>query len=103
MSCEVAIASEHYFDITTRAGASCTGRVRRALAPRRLDAGRPSRSSTGVQLLHHPVARGGLAEPHGAQLGRALLRREVHVHEAEAVAVAVDPFEVVHRAPLEVA
>ena len=52
---------------------------------------------------HHPVARGGLAEPCGTQLGRPLLCLEVHVHQPEAVAEPGVPLEAVHRAPLEVA
>src|SRR5262245_47021368 len=53
--------------------------------------------------LHHSVLPCRLAKPIRAELGRTLLRLEVHVHQAEPIAVAVDPLEIVHRAPLKVA
>src|SRR5215471_8180678 len=49
------------------------------------------------------VARHGLAEPSGTTFRRALLRLEVHMDEPEPIAEAVDPFEVVHQAPVEIA
>src|SRR5262252_11096908 len=55
-----------------------------------------------LQLLRHRVAPRRLAEPRGAQLGCPLQRLEVHVDQPEAVAVAINPFEVVLCAPEEV-
>src|SRR5262245_15926401 len=53
--------------------------------------------------LDDGVLAGGVLEPLRTQLGDALLRLEVHVDQAEAVAVAVDPLEIVLGAPVEVA
>src|SRR5262249_16880966 len=53
-------------------------------------------------LLRHRVALRCFVEPGGAQLRRALLRLEVHVDQPEAVAVPINPFEVVLRTPEEV-
>src|SRR5262249_48635378 len=53
--------------------------------------------------LYHCVAPRRFAKPLRAQLRRALLRLEVDIHEAETVAEAINPFEVVLRAPVEVA
>src|SRR5947207_9495072 len=53
--------------------------------------------------LSHGVARDDLPVERRAQLGRATLRRVVHIMEAEPVPVAVGPLEVVHQAPQEVA
>src|SRR5262245_8939324 len=53
--------------------------------------------------LHDGVAPGRFAEPSRAELRCPLLRLEVHVDQAEAVAVPGGPLEVVHQAPLEVA
>lgn len=55
-----------------------------------------------VGLFNH-VAPRRFAEPQRAQLGRSFLGLEVHIDQPEAVAVAVDPLEVVHRAPVEAA
>jgi hypothetical protein len=41
----------------------------------------------------HGVPPGSLTEPRGAEFGRALLRLEVHVDQAEPVAIAVHPLE----------
>src|SRR5262245_58236576 len=61
------------------------------------------RESYRVTLrLNHGVAPGRLTEPLGAELRCPLLRREVDIDEPEAVAVAVEPFEVVLRAPEEI-
>src|SRR5690606_23300460 len=51
---------------------------------------------------HDGVLACGLAEPPGAELGRALLGLEIDVDQPEAVAEARGPFEVVHRAPVEI-
>lgn len=58
-----------------------------------------------VQLfkLHHRVTPRGLAKPSGAHFWRPLLCVEVHVHQPEPVTEAGRPFEVVHRAPVEIA
>src|SRR5690606_35470001 len=62
-----------------------------AIAGRLTDRGRGRRTGAGVTTSHDPVARGGLAEPRGAELRGALLRLEIHVHEPEAVAEAGRP------------
>ena len=54
-----------------------------------------------ARLLNDSVAFRCRPEPLSAQLGRALLRLEIHVHEPEAGTEAVSPFEIVHRAPVE--
>src|SRR5215471_13106077 len=61
-----------------------------------------SRSVARLLHLHNSIPTCRLAEPLRAKLGRPLLRLEVHVNDAEAIAVAVDPFEVVLCAPEEV-
>src|SRR5262245_3952448 len=61
----------------------------------------PRSAGTRFPALHDPIARGRLAKPSGAELRRAPLRLEVHVGQAETVAVAIDPFEVVLCAPEE--
>src|SRR5262245_32562479 len=52
--------------------------------------------------LHHHVLPRGDTEPLGAELRDPLLRLEVHVDYPEAVAIPVDPLEVVLRTPEEV-
>src|SRR5262249_38208671 len=52
--------------------------------------------------LHHRVAARRFTEPLRAQLRCTLLRLEIHVDQSEAVAVAVDPLEVVLGTPQEV-
>jgi hypothetical protein len=54
-------------------------------------------------VLHPGVAGSRLSEPLGAELRNALLGLEVDVDQPEPVAEAIDPLEVVLRAPEEVA
>src|SRR5262245_59122690 len=61
------------------------------------------RDSTPLAPSHHRISRRRLAKPGGAELWRALLRLEVDMDETEAARIAVRPFEIVHRAPHEVA
>src|SRR5262245_49942282 len=53
--------------------------------------------------LNDPILRGDLPVERRGELRRALLRGIVHVQQAEAGAVAVGPFEIVHQAPMEIA
>src|SRR6516164_5411270 len=53
--------------------------------------------------LQYCVLRDRVLVPLGAELWRALLRLEVHIVDAEALRVAIGPFEVVEQAPEEVA
>src|SRR5262245_8461167 len=52
--------------------------------------------------LRHRVPPRGLTEERRAQLRHAFLRLEVNIDQPEAVAVAINPFEVVLCAPVEV-
>src|SRR5262245_3219639 len=56
-----------------------------------------------VLLLRNSIAPRRLAEKRRAELRRPFLRAEVHVHQSETIAETCVPFEVIHRAPLEVA
>src|SRR5215471_19970499 len=53
--------------------------------------------------LGYLIAPGNLVKIRRTELGCALLRLEVHVHQPEPITIPVGPLEVVHRAPLEVA
>src|SRR5215472_6742189 len=52
--------------------------------------------------LHHSVTLGGLTEPLRAELRCPLLSLEVHVDQPEAVAIPINPLEVVLCTPVEV-
>ena len=49
--------------------------------------------------LYYRVARNRFPVKLGAQLGRALLRFEIHVVDSESLGVAVRPFEIIDQAP----
>src|SRR5690606_2672791 len=73
---------------------------RAAKAARRAATRAPTRGARPprpVPRSHDGVAACGLAEPLGAELRRPLERVEVHVDQAEPVAEAVPPLEVVLR------
>src|SRR4051794_11936696 len=84
---------------------SCSSARHRRPSPAGAKRSRRYRTSSRAPFVpcsHHPVARDHFLVPGGAQLGRALLCREVHVMDAEPLAVAVGPFEIVHQAPQEI-
>src|SRR5215510_13578834 len=53
-------------------------------------------------LLDDRIAPRRFTEPLRAELGDPLLRLEVHVDQPEAIAVPINPFEVVLRTPVKI-
>src|SRR3954462_1549393 len=75
--------------------------VARETPARLATASRVGRSRTTINSLQ-TVAADHLGVPARAVLRHPLLRRVVHVHDAEALGVPLGPFKVVHQRPHKV-
>src|SRR3569623_507283 len=73
---------------------------RMSKGPRRAISSRPASRSVASRVTAWART---LAQPYGAGLGRALEGLEVHRHQAEVLAVAGGPLEIVEQRPVEVA